>query len=401
MKKYAFLSAFALLASGISANAQEIVHPDSTGFKFTDVKVVKQTSVKDQNKTGTCWCFSTNSFLENEILKKTGKEVDLSEMFVVYHCYVDKAMKHIRMDQKINFEQGGSTLDVPYVWVRYGMVPEEVYAGLNYGDKKHNHYEMIAGLKGYINGIAKMPNRSLSTAWMNGFKGILDAYLGELPEKFTHEGKEYTPESYAASLGISMDDYVPFTSFTHHPFNKPFALEVADNWIWGEYYNVKLDEMKRIVDNAIENGYSVAWAADVSEPGFQWKNGVALMPKEKSAETLEGTELARWTKLSDKDREKERYEFNGPVAEVEITQDLRQEWFDQHSTTDDHGMVIVGSATDQEGNRYYKVKNSWDTNQVYDGYIYVSEAYFLAKTLDIVVNKAAVPADIKKACNIK
>lgn len=399
MKKYTFLS-IALATSMFMGNAQEIESSDSTGFQFTDVKVVKQTSVKDQNKTGTCWCFSTNSFLENEILKATGKEVDLSEMFVVYHCYVDKAMKHIRMDQKINFEQGGSTLDVPYVWKRYGMVPEEVYAGLNYGETKHNHYEMIAGLKGYLNGIAQNPNRKLSTAWFNGFKGILDAYLGKLPEKFTHEGKEYTPETYAASLGINIDDYVAFTSFTHHPFNEPFALEVADNWMWGEYYNVKMEEMKAIVDNAIKNGYSVAWAADVSEPGFQWKKGVALMPKEKTADSLEGTELARWTKLSDKDREKERYEFNGPTEEIKVTQELRQETFDNHTTTDDHGMVIVGSAVDQDGNKYYKVKNSWDTNQIYNGYIYVSEAYFLAKTMDIVVNKAAVPAKIAQNCKL-
>lgn len=398
MKKYALLSAIAL--AGLHVSAQEIIVPDSTGFKFTDKNVVKQTSVKDQNKTGTCWCFSTNSFLENEILKKTGKEVDLSEMFVVYHCYADKAMKHIRMDQKINFEQGGSTLDVPYVWKKYGMVPEEVYSGLNYGDKKHNHYELIAGLKGYLNGIARMPNRQLSTAWYNGFIGILDAYFGKLPEKFSHDGKEYTPETYAASLGINIDDYIPFTSFTHHPFNEKFALEVADNWLWGEYYNVKMEEMKQIVDNAIKNGYSVAWAADVSERGFQWKNGFAVLPVEKSAETLEGTELARWTKLSDKDRENEQNKIKGPGEEIKVTQELRQEWFDAHKTTDDHGMVIVGDAVDQEGNRYYKVKNSWDTNQLYDGYIYVSEAYFLAKTMDIVVNKAAVPAEIAKNCKL-
>lgn len=398
MKKYALLSAIAL--AGLHVSAQEIIVPDSTGFKFTDKNVVKQTSVKDQNKTGTCWCFSTNSFLENEILKKTGKEVDLSEMFVVYHCYADKAMKHIRMDQKINFEQGGSTLDVPYVWKKYGMVPEEVYSGLNYGDKKHNHYELIAGLKGYLNGIARMPNRQLSTAWYNGFIGILDAYFGKLPEKFSHDGKEYTPETYAASLGINIDDYIPFTSFTHHPFNEKFALEVADNWLWGEYYNVTMEEMKQIVDNAIKNGYSVAWAADVSERGFQWKKGFAVLPVEKSAETLEGTELARWTKLSDKDRENEQNKIKGPGEEIKVTQELRQEWFDAHKTTDDHGMVIVGDAVDQEGNRYYKVKNSWDTNQLYDGYIYVSEAYFLAKTMDIVVNKAAVPAEIAKNCKL-
>lgn len=399
MNKYAVLS-IAVATSLFTGNAQEVLSTDSTGFKFTDVKEVKQTSVKDQNKSGTCWCFSTNSFLENEILKKTGKEVDLSEMFVVYHCYADKAMKYIRMNQKINFEQGGSTLDVPYVWKRYGMVPEEVYEGLNYGETKHNHYEMIAGLKGYLEGIARNPNKKLSTAWFNGFKGVLDAYFGVLPNNFTYEGKEYTPETYAASLGIDIDDYVAFTSFTHHPFYKPFALEVADNWIWGEYNNVTMEEMKAIVDNAIKNGYSIAWAADVSEPGFQWKKGVALMPKEKTADSLEGTELARWTKLSDSDREKEKYEFNAPTEEISVTQALRQEFFDNHTTTDDHGMVIVGSAVDQEGNKYYKVKNSWDTNQIYSGYIYVSEAYFLAKTINIVVNKVVIPSEIAKKCNL-
>ncbi len=396
MKKYLSFAAAALIASSFSANAQEVANADSAGFKFTDVKVAKSTPVTNQNKSGTCWCFSANTFLENEILKATGKEVNLSEMYVVYKCYHDKADRYIRTNGQIHFEQGGSHLDVSYIWKRYGMMPEEAFQGLEYGEKKHDHYEMTAGLVGYIDAIMKRRKEKYSTAWLNAIDGILNAYFGEIPATFKHNGKEYTPKTYAESLGINIDDYVAITSFTHHPFYSSFALEVADNWIWGQYHNVKMEEMKAIVDNAIKNGYTVAWAADVSEKGWQWKKGVALMPAEKTADSLEGTELARWTALSDKDREKERYEFDGYVPEIKVTQEMRQQWFDNQLTTDDHGMVIVGSAVDQDGNRFYKVQNSWDTNQVYKGFIYVSEAYFLAKTLNITVNKNAIPEKIRK-----
>ena len=396
MKKYALISAVALASTVFSTNAQEVVNSDSTGFKFTDVKVAKSTPVTNQNKSGTCWCFSANTFLENEIIKATGKEVNLSEMFVVYKCYHDKAVRYIRTNGQIHFEQGGSHLDVPYIWERYGMMPEEAYKGLEYGEAKHDHYEMTDGLKAYIDALKNRKKAKYSTAWLKGLDGILDAYLGEIPATFTVDGKEYTSKSYAESLGIDMNDYVAITSFTHHPFYTTFALEVADNWIWGQYHNVKMEEMKAIVDNAIKKGHTVAWAADVSEKGWQWKNGVALMPAEKTADTLEGTELARWTALSDKDREKERYNFHGYVPEIKVTQEMRQEWFDNSQTTDDHGMVIVGSAVDQDGNRYYKVQNSWDTNQIYKGFIYVSEAYFLAKTLNITVNKNVIPEKIRK-----
>ena len=396
MKKYALISAVALASTVFSTNAQEVVNSDSTGFKFTDVKVAKSTPVTNQNKSGTCWCFSANTFLENEIIKATGKEVNLSEMFVVYKCYHDKAVRYIRTNGQIHFEQGGSHLDVPYIWERYGMMPEEAYKGLEYGEAKHDHYEMTDGLKAYIDALKNRKKAKYSTAWLKGLDGILDAYLGEIPATFTVDGKEYTSKSYAESLGIDMNDYVAITSFTHHPFYTTFALEVADNWIWGQYHNVKMEEMKAIVDNAIKKGHTVAWAADVSEKGWQWKNGVALMPAEKTADTLEGTELARWTALSDKDREKERYNFHGYVPEIKVTQEMRQEWFDNYQTTDDHGMVIVGSAVDQDGNRYYKVQNSWDTNQIYKGFIYVSEAYFLAKPLNITVNKNVIPEKIRK-----
>ncbi|MDE6383632.1 MAG: aminopeptidase [Paramuribaculum sp.] len=391
------LPAVASQAADTTAAAADTV----AGFVFTDVVTVPVTSVKDQNKSGTCWCFSGLSFFEDEILRATGKEMDLSEMFVVRHCYDDKADKYVRMYGALNFSQGGSALDVPYVWDLYGIVPEEAYPGLNYGEDKHVHGELADLLTGYVKTIVRKPNRRISTAWRKGYNGILDAYFGELPETFVYEGKTYTPQSFAASLPIKISDYVPLTSFTHHPYYKPFVMEVSDNWLFGEYYNIPLDELKATVDYALDNGYSVSWAADVSENGFHWTDGYANIPKEINEADMDGTELARWVKLSDRDRENERYSKKGPVAEIEVTPEIRQEMFDRQETTDDHGMVIVGRAVDQEGNQYYKVKNSWDTNQVYGGYFYVSVPYFLAKTLDIYVNKAGVPKAILKKLGMK
>lgn len=391
MKRY-ILALSALAALGMSAEEKT----DSVeGFKFTDVKVVPGTSVKDQNKSGTCWSFSGLGFIENEILRNTGKELDLSEMWIVRNCYADKADRYVRMDGKTNFAAGGSVLDVAYVIDNYGIVPEEVYKGLEYGEEKHDHYELDPVLTGIVEAVNDKKGKK-STAWKGAFDATLDAYLGKKPETFTVDGKTYTPKSYAASLGLNTADFIPVTSYTHHPFYTQFPLEVADNWLWLPYHNVPMEDMKAIVDNAIDKGYTVAWAADVSEPGFKWKEGFAVLPKKKTAADLEGTELARWVKLSDKEREEEQNNITGPVEEIAVTQELRKEMFDSHDTTDDHGMIIVGKAKDQNGNNYYKVKNSWDTNQVYDGYFYVSEPYFLAKTLDIYVNRAAIPAGIAK-----
>lgn len=395
MIKQATLAALAALAVGAQAD-DKIVVPDSTGFTFTDVKVVKTTPVKDQNKSGTCWSFSGTSFIEDEILRKSGREMDLSEMFTVRHCYSDKADRYIRMTGQANFAGGGSALDVPYVIRRYGMVPEDAYTGLHYGEEKHVHGEMDAALKAYLDAVQAHKVKRLTTAWPKAVEGILDAYLGELPETFQWQGKTYTPQSFAKEMGINPDDYIPFTSFTHHPFYQPYVMEMSDNWISGSYNNVPLSELKAIVDNALDNGYSVMWSADVSEPGFKWRKGYAVLPKEKTGSDMEGTELSRWVQLSDKDREEEMYDIKGPVEEIEVTQEVRQQMYDRQETTDDHGMVIVGYATDQEGNKYYKVKNSWDTNQLYGGYIYVSEPYLMAKTMDILVNKDAVPKDIMK-----
>lgn len=390
-----FLGLMAASAFFCSASAA-IENPDSTGFKFTDVKVVKSTSMKNQAKSGTCWCFSGNSFLEDEILRITGKEYDLSEMFIVRMCYLDKADKYIRTNGHVNYNQGGSLLDNPYVWSKYGMMPEEAYKGLNYGETNHNHYEMCEGIIGYLNAVNKKPGRKLTTAWLNGVAGILDAYFGQVPETFTYEGKTYTPKTFAQSLGLDMNNYIAFTSFSHHPFNKPFGLEVADNWLWGQYTNVTLEDFKAIVDYAVENGYPVGWAADVSEGGFKWNKGYAVIPEETKESDLEGSELARWVKLSAKEKESKRFDIKGPVKEITVTQESRQKMFDSQETTDDHGMVIEGYAVDQNGKRYYKVKNSWDDKQIYKGYFYVSEAYFMAKTLSIMVHKEAVPKSVLK-----
>ncbi len=377
----------------------DIVVPDSTGFKFTDIKMVKTTPVKDQNKSGTCWSFSGVGLLEDEILRMGGKETDLSEMFIVRNCYIDKAKRLMRLYGDANFAQGGQIADVLYVLDKYGALPEEAYAGLNYGDKKHSHYEMAEAMDGYLKGVlrnAKKKGNHLSDAWLPGFIGILDAYLGPVPESFIYQGKTYTPESYAASLGIKPQDYIHLTSFTHHPFYQEFAIEIPDNWLQAKSMNVPMEELQKIVDNAIENGYAVAWAADVSEGGFKWREGYAIIPEEVSEANMTDSEISKWVKLDDKARDAQRFSKKGPQKEITPTQEDRQKHFDNWETTDDHGMVIEGIATDQEGNRYYKVKNSWDTNQLYGGYFYVSMPYFLDKTISISLHKDGVPKEIAK-----
>ncbi|MGM9853690.1 MAG: aminopeptidase C [Muribaculaceae bacterium] len=401
MKKLILALAACTAASAAMAQADSTATDSIKGFRFTDVRVIPTTSVKDQNKSGTCWAFSGTSFLEDEVRRLGGDSLDLSEMFTVRHCYDDKADRYVRMYGECNFAQGGGLLDVGYVLKKYGMVPEDAYPGLNYGEPKHDHYEMASVMENMLKAVVKKPSKKVSTAWKRALDGVLDAYLGPLPANFTYKGKKYTPETFAASLPVNPDDYVALTSFTHHPFYESFILEVPDNWVYGQYMNVPLEDLKAIADNAVENGFPINWAADVSEGGFKWNKGVALMPKGKSQGDMNGTELARWVKLSDKDRAADKYNFDGPVEEEEITQESRQQGFDSQETTDDHGMEIVGYATDQNGKRYYKVKNSWDTNQVYDGFLYVSEPYFEAKTVSMMVHKDAIPKAIAKKIGLK
>lgn len=393
------LTAGATYMQAPAQKTDDIVVPDSTGFKFTDVKTVKTTPVKDQNKSGTCWSFSGIGMLEDEILRKGGQETDLSEMFVVRNAYIDKAKRLMRLYGDANFSQGGQINDVLYVLDLYGAMPEEAYAGLNYGEKKHSHYEMAEAMDGYLKGVlrnAKKKGNHLSDAWLPGFIGILDAYLGPVPETFTYKGKTYTPKSYAASLGLNPADYVSLTSYTHHPFYEEFAIEIPDNWLNAMSRNVPMEELAKIVDNALENGYALGWAADVSEGGFKWREGYAIIPAEIDQTNMTDSEVSKWVQLDDKTREAKRFEKKGPQPEMKITQEMRQKHFDNWETTDDHGMVIEGIATDQEGNRYYKVKNSWDTNQLYGGYFYVSVPYFLDKTISITVHKDAIPKDIAR-----
>ncbi|MBD5296437.1 MAG: aminopeptidase [Bacteroides sp.] len=400
-----YFLALALAATSLSASAtymeapaadEAVAEKDSIGFVFTDVKINPHTSVKDQNKSGTCWAFSGVAQLESDVLRRGGEEMDLSEMFIVRHNYKEKARKYIRTGGMINFAQGGGFADVLGALDDYGIVPEEAYAGLNYGEPKHYHYEMAAALKAYLDAILTNPNKKLSTAWEAGVDGILDAYLGKLPETFTYKGKTYTPKEFAKSLGLDGKKFRLLTSYTHHPFYTQFALEIPDNWRWAPSWNIPMEELKASVDNALANGYTIGWAADVSEPTFKWYEGYAVLPEEKTEGDMDDTELSRWVKLSDADREKEKNKVSGPCKERTITQADRQTAYDNFTTTDDHGMEIVGTATDQEGNRYYKVKNSWDTNQIYDGYFYVSEPYFLEKTIGVLVNEDGLPKDVAK-----
>lgn len=395
----------AILASGITCYAQETTDSAASkpqGFVFTEQIIIPSTSVKDQNKSGTCWSFAGTGFIEDNVRKVKGDSLDLSEMFTVYMCYLDKARRNMRLQGKGNISQGGSIVDVPYVMANYGAIPEEVYNGLNYGSDKHDHGELSRALTAYLQAVTT--GGKVSTAWEAGLIGILDAYFGKIPETFEYKGKTYTPESYASSLGLDFNnDFIALTSYTHHPYYQSFALEVCDNWLWAPYYNVPLDKMMDIIDNALENGYTVNWAADVSEKGFKWKDGYAVLPAKKSEADLTDTELSRWVTLSDADREAEAFKFTGPedLVEVTVTPEERQRMFDTLETTDDHGMVICGTAIDQLGNKFYKVKNSWDTNQVYNGYFYASRPYVMAKTMSFMVHKDALPKDIKKQLNLK
>ena len=368
-------------------------------FKFTTIKENKITSVKNQASSGTCWSFSALGFFEAELLRMGKPKVDLSEMFVVHHSYTDKADKYVRMNGTNNFAGGGSFSDVVYVLKNYGIVPESIMSGLNYGEDKHRHGELDALTASYVKVIVSNPNKKLSTAWKNGFEGVLDAYLGACPKEFTVDGKKFTPLTYEQSLGLNLDDYVSLTSFTHHPFYTKFVIEIPDNWRWEESYNLPLDEFARVFDYAVDNGYSIAWGSDVSEKGFS-KKGIAVNPETK-VENMPGSDQAHWLGISDKDREEKIYKNLKPQPEVKVTQEIRQASFDNYQTTDDHGMVIFGTAKDQTGTKYYLVKNSWGTDSKYKGIWYASESYVLHKTINILVNKNAIPKDILKKLGLK
>ncbi|MFY9115703.1 MAG: C1 family peptidase [Bacteroidales bacterium] len=398
MKK-ALLSFITLSLLSLGLQAQVNDKKSNEGFQFTVVKENPITSVKNQSNTGTCWCFSSLGFMESELLRMGKGEYDLSEMFIVSGTYQEKADRYVRLDGHLNFGQGGGFDDYLYIIKKYGIVPDEVMPGLNYGEDMHMHGELAAVLKGIVDGVNRNPNRKLSTAWKKAFRGALDAYLGEMPKTFTYKGKEYTPKSFAASLGFNPDDYVNITSYTHHPFYTQFALEISDNWLWGQYWNVPIDEMMEVIDNAIMNGYTVLWASDVSEMGFG-RTGVAMFPTTEPSEMV-GSDQARWLQMSPAERSNAFRNLTGPVAEIkEVTQEMRQIAYDNKQTTDDHGMQIYGIAKDQNGTKYYMVKNSWGETGNYKGLWYVSETFVKYKTMDIQVHKNAIPKAIRKKINL-
>jgi bleomycin hydrolase len=381
--------------------AQEKEKDKPEGYIFTNTKELKYTPVKNQIRSGTCWSFSGIGFLECELIRKGKGEFDLSDMWIVKHAYSEKADKYVRMHGNWNFGAGGAFFDVLAMIDKYGIVPTSVFSGLEYGEEMHTHGELDALLKAYLDVIVKNPNKKLSTAWKKGYDAIIDVYLGKDPEKFSYNGKEYTPKSFAAFLNLNMKDYVSITSFTHHPFYTQFAIEIPDNWIMETSYNVPLNEFMKVINNAIDNGYSVAWGADVSDKGWNWKKGVAVLP-EIDVESMDGSDRARWEKLSQGDKNDELYKFDKPGKEKAVTQDLRQEAFDNFTTTDDHGMVLVGKATDQNGTPYFIVKNSWgvDNRNPYAGFLYASEPFVAMQTINVIVHKDAIPADIKKKLGI-
>jgi bleomycin hydrolase len=401
IRLYALLTGVIFLVNMAVYAQDEKKDEKEEGYHFTVTKELPVTSVKDQYRSGTCWSFSGLGFLEAEMLRLGKPVVDLSEMYIVWHTYNEKAIKDVRVHGSLNFSAGGAFHDVTYVIKNYGIVPESVYAGLNYGEEKHVHGEMDEILKDQVDGVILNRNKKLSAAWDEVIQGTLNAYLGKLPEKFQYEGKEYTPLSFARDyVGLNLDDYVEITSYTHHPFYTKFIIEIPDNWMWEEVYNVPMEEMEAIIDNSVQNGYTVAWAADVSEKGFSTsKEGVAVIPEIDKTE-MSDAEIAKWEKLSEKEKEEKLYELKKPGKEKEITQEMRQISFDNYQTTDDHGMLIMGTAKDQAGNFYYKVKNSWGNYNDYGGYFFASKPYVRYKTMSIMVHKDAIPKNIRKKLDL-
>ena len=398
MKKVLTLALVALIALSASAAKKKEATKNANKPVFTTIKENPITSVKDQNRSGTCWDYSTLSFFEAEILKATGKTYDLDESFVANKTYMERAIQVVRFHGDCQFAQGGSAEDVLATMKAHGIIPQGImpFPGSLYGDSLNNFNEFFSILEPYVDAVAKNKAKKISNAWKNGLQGILDAYLGKCPEKFTYEGKEYTPKSFMASLGINLDDYVSITSYTHHPFYTGFAVEVQDNWRFPLSYNVPMDEMMQIIDNAVEQGYTVAWGGDVSEDGFTRKGLAYAIDSKKTQQSLQGSDMARWLKMTTEKKRNIIDSLGCTVPEIVPTQEMRQERFDNWELTDDHGMLIYGVAKDQNGKEYYMVKNSWGETGDYKGTWYMTKAFIAANTMDFLINKNAIPADIRK-----
>lgn len=396
MKKFVVLAA--ALIVGVSVSAQQRTSPVSeVDYQFTTVVENPITPIKNQASSGTCWAFSALSFFESEAIrlgniKDPQKYPDFSEFFVVSHSYMDRAVKYVMLDGKLNFGAGSQFEDVAHIIRDYGIVPNKDMTGMNYGTALPAQNELDAVLAAYVGAVAKNPNRTLTTAWKRGFQAVLDEYLGECPESFEVDGVQYTPQSYAEAMKINPDDYIALTSFTHHPFYKEFVLEIPDNWRWDPMFNVPIDEFIEVLDYALEHGYTAAWGADVSHTGFT-RNGLGILID--AAATAAGSDQERWV------GKEEGKPAPVKIVEAEVTQESRQVGYENKTTTDDHGMHIYGIAKDQDGKKYYMVKNSWGETGKYKGIWYVTEAFVRNQTMNIMIHKSAVPKKYQKQYGIK
>ena len=403
MKKFFVLALGLMFATGAMAGNAEAKPKKQAnqpeGIEFTVVKENPITSIKNQNRAGTCWCYSSLAFIESELLRMGKGEYDFSEMFIVHNTYLDRADKAVRTHGDVSFAQGGSFYDVIYGMEAFGLVPEaEMRPGVMYGMELSNHNELSAVSDAVVAAIAKGKLRSLQVSpegemlWKKSIEAIHDIYLGERPEKFTYEGVEYTPKSFYESLGLNASDYVSLTSYTHHPFYTSFALEIPDNWRWAQSYNLPIDELMEVFDYAIMNGYTIAWGSDVSEDGFT-REGTAILPDvDKASTELDGSDMAKWLKMTEAERKSKPM----AVAQKWVSQEERQLGYDNRETTDDHGMQIYGIAKDQKGTEYYMVKNSWGEAGTYKAIWYASKAFVRYKTMNIIVHKDAIPAAIRE-----
>lgn len=385
--------------SVFAGNIAKDKKPVEKSPEFTLLIEVPVTEVKDQYRTSTCWSFSTLSMLESELLRKYNKVFNLSEMFIIRKIYIEKAERFIRMHGNMNFAGGGEPNDVIHAIKKYGIVPEETYSGLLSDTLKHNHTELDRELKEYVVNIVKNPAKNLNDSWKTEFENILDKYLGKIPETFDYRGTQYNARRFADSLKLNFDNYIMISSFNHHPYYSSFIIEVPDNWSWGEVYNVTLDELTILSDFVLSQGSSIVWAADNSEAGFDFNAGMAVVPKE-FYDSVSRREKAKIQKMSEEEKNKKLFDLNNPVEELFVTNENRQQAFDNYSTTDDHGMHIVGKAKGIDGKQYYYVKNSWGTDNKYSGFLYVSEAYFKYKTMLIMVDKTTLPDDVIQKLNL-
>lgn len=365
------------LVNSLSGNKSE---HSKDKFAFTSVYNIERTSVKSQGSSGTCWSYSGNSFLESEMIRKGKQPVDLAEIFTARCAYIEKAKQYVRMHGAVSWGDGGELHDVINMYAKYGAIPQSVYTGLNYGTPTNKFGEMQDALKGMLDGVIKNANGKLTPNWLTAFTAALDAYLGKVPDQFQYNGKTYTPQTFAKEVvGLNAADYVELTSLNDQPYYQKVFLPIPDNWSFDYAYNVQMNDMTSIIDNALKNGYSVGWATDVSEKYFSWKNGIAYVPEK---------DLTEMTPAEQMDM------FNGPKTEKTITPEIRQQAFDNYLTTDDHGMQIVGLSVDQNGKEYYVVKNSWGETNDYKGYLYVTKNYVLFKTTGLMINKAALPKEM-------